>query len=64
MRKKDKTDNLDADNLFYGITKRLINDRLVEWSRFTEYTGYYEVVFWTTLVDKPMKLIKQVKENE
>lgn len=64
MRKKDKTGNLDADNLFYGITKRLTNGRLVEWSRFTENAGYYEVVFWTISVDKPMKLIKQVKENE
>lgn len=52
---KDKKDKLTEDNLFYGIAK-LIEDsnfHFERWSSFTEYQGYYEVVFWTPLVDKP-----------
>lgn len=52
---KDKKDELTEDNLFYGIAKRVedTNFYFETWSRFTEYQGYYEVVYWTPLVDMP-----------
>lgn len=51
---KDKTDNLDYDKMYYAIAQR-VNDRIMgeRWSRFTEYQGYYEVVYWARLYDMP-----------
>ena len=57
---KDKTDELIADNLYYGIAKRVIDrpfpsssNTYETWSKFTEYQGYYEVVYWARLYDMP-----------
>ena len=57
---KDKEDELKPENLFYAVAKRCIcnpfniADGGVEtWSTYTEYQGYYEVVFWARLYDKP-----------
>jgi hypothetical protein len=57
---KDKKDKLTYENLYYGIAKRYIHkpfpssEGWEDWSHFTEYQGYYEVVFWTPLIDMPM----------
>lgn len=57
---KDKTDELATDNLYYGIAKRVIerlfpssSNEYETWSKFTEYQGYYEVVYWARLYDMP-----------
>lgn len=52
---KDKKDALTQDNLFYGIASWVedSNFNFERWSYFTEYQGYYEVVYWTPLVDMP-----------
>lgn len=56
---KDKTDKVAYENLYYGIAKRYIHkpfpssEGWEDWSHFTEYQGYYEVVFWTPLLDMP-----------
>lgn len=52
---KDKTDELTEDNLYYGIARRLIdvNFNFEKWTHFTEYQGYYEVVYWARLYDLP-----------
>lgn len=52
---KDKTDELSQDNLYYGIAKwcKDTNFGFERWSSFTEYQGYYEVVYWTPLIDMP-----------
>ena len=52
---KDKEDKLTQENLFYGIARRYkdTNFGFERWSSFTEYQRYYEVVFWTPLVDMP-----------
>lgn len=59
---KDKTDKLTEDNLYYGIAKRIEdnNFHFERWSSFTEYQNYYEVVFWTPLVDMP-NIKRQIK---
>lgn len=61
---KDKEDELTEDNLFYGIARWIedSNFHFKGWSSFTEYQVYYEVVFWTQLVDVPN--IKRLKEQE
>ena len=52
---KDKTDKLEYESLYYGIAQRYIdpNFKFERWSSYTEYQGYYEVVYWTRLVDMP-----------
>ncbi len=56
---KDKTDSLTYDNLYYGIARRMIYKPFLtgkgweDWSRYTEYQGYYEVVYWARLYDMP-----------
>ena len=52
---KDKADELSQNNLFYGIAIRYkdTNFGFERWSNFTEYQGYYEVVYWTPLIDMP-----------
>jgi hypothetical protein len=56
---KHKTDELKQENLYYAIAHRWIhkwfsNSEGVEtWSTFTEYQGYYEVVYWARIYDKP-----------
>lgn len=52
---KDKKDKLIEDNLYYGIAKWVedSNFRFERWSHFIEYQGYYEVVYWTPLIDMP-----------
>ena len=56
---KDKKDELKEENLFYGIASRRIfkifsgSDGYEDWSKFTEYQGYYEVVYWARLYDMP-----------
>lgn len=51
---KDKDDSIDYDNMYYAIAMR-VNDRYLgeTWSRYTEYQGYYEVVYWARLYDMP-----------
>lgn len=57
---KYKKDKLTHRNLYYGIARRYINKPFPsskgweDWSTFTEYQCYYEVVFWTPLLDKPI----------
>lgn len=67
---KDKRDIIDEGNLFYGIAKRVMvnpfcseNGGYERWSSFTEYQGFYEVVFWCQLVDMPTRVIKEMKEE-
>ena len=52
---KDKKDKLTYDNLYYGIASRVMdtNFHYERWTHWMEYCGYYEIVFWTRLVDKP-----------
>lgn len=56
---KDKKDELCEENLYYALAKRFVDKPFLnsqgweEWSRFTEYQGYYEVVFWARLYDMP-----------
>ncbi len=52
---KDRKAELKEDNLYYGIAKWMedSNFHFERWSHFTEYQGYYEVVYWTPLVDMP-----------
>ena len=61
---KYKTDDLDYSNLFYGLSKRVIdnNFKFEKWSSFTEYQSYCEVVFWARLYDMP--LLEQEEVNE
>lgn len=66
---KDKKDELKEDNLYYAIARRFLNTCFggsgwEEWSRYTEYQSYYEVVFWTPLVDMPSKLINEDETKE
>lgn len=58
---KDKKEELTEDNLYYGLARWIedSNFHFERWSYFTEYQGYYEVVFWTPLVDMPN--IKRMK---
>lgn len=54
---KDKKDALKESNLYYGIARRFIHkmfsSEYEDWSSFTEYQGYYEVVYWARLYDMP-----------
>lgn len=52
---KDKRDELKEENLYYGVAKWIEHYcyHYETWSQFTEYQGYYEVVYWTPLVDMP-----------
>ena len=52
---KDKKDELKEENLFYGVASWIkdSNFGFEKWSYFIEYSGYYEVVYWTPLVDMP-----------
>ena len=61
---KDKTDDITEENLFYGLSSRVIdtNFDFERWSFFTEYQGYYEVVFWARLYDKPHLDKKEIEE--
>jgi len=63
---KDKEDNIDYDNMYYALAKRY-NDRSLggeRWSHFTEYQGYYEVVYWARLYDMPRLESELVNEKE
>lgn len=63
---KDKKDKLTEDNLFYGIARWTedSNFNFERWSYFTECQGYYEVVFWTPLVDMPhIKNVNKIKDG-
>ena len=52
---KNKKDELKEENLYYGIASWIkdFNFGFARWTYFTECSGYYEVVCWTPLVDKP-----------
>ena len=56
---KDKKDEVKEENLFYGIASRKIfkmfsdSSGYEDWTKFTEYQGYYEVVYWARLYDMP-----------
>lgn len=52
---KDKDEELKEENLYYGIASWVedSNFHFDRWSHFTEYQSYYEVVYWTPLVDMP-----------
>ena len=56
---KDKKNELKEENLYYGIASWIkdSNFGFERWTFFTEYQGYYEVVYWTPLVDMP-RIIK------
>ena len=62
---KYRTDELTADNLYYGLARREISkpfpssEGYETWSRFTEYQGYYEVVYWARLYDMPRIEVKE-----
>ena len=57
---KDKKDELKEENLYYGIASWIkdVNFDYERWTYFAEYPGYYEVVYWTPLVDMP-RIIKE-----
>ena len=63
---KDKSEPLRHENLYYGIARRIIykpfpfSKGFEDWSDFTQYQEYYEVVFWARLYDLPLL----DKENE
>ena len=61
---KDKNDKLKHENLFYEIAQRVkdTNFGFERWSYFTEYPQYYEVVYWTPLIDMPR--LEVDKEDE
>ena len=61
---KDKSDELTQENLFYGIASwgKDSNFGFERWSYFTEYQGYYEVVYWTPLIDMPRIEVKESEE--
>lgn len=61
---KDKDDELKEENLLYGFASRILDSSFgfERWTYFTEYSQYYEVVFWTPLVDKPH--IKEVRNEQ
>jgi hypothetical protein len=66
---KDKEDDLAPDKLYYAIAQRTIikpfpssSERYETWSRFTEYQGYYEVVYWARLYDMPRIELREVEE--
>lgn len=67
---KDKADKLSQNNLFYGLAKRYIHklfpssEGWEDWSSFTEYQGYYEVVYWTPLIDMPSIDMKGRKQSK
>lgn len=68
---KDKTSELKQENLYYGIAKRFIQKFFNSsehgwetWSKFTEYQGYYEVVYWARLYDKPTTIDEDKEEGE
>ena len=61
---KDKEDTIDYDNMYYALAKRY-NDSLCgeRWSHFTEYQGYYEVVYWARLYDMPRLESERINDN-
>ena len=52
---KYKDDELKEENMIYGIASwiRDQNFGFERWTYFTEYSGYFEVIYWTPLVDMP-----------
>lgn len=52
---KHKDDELKEENMMYGIASwiRDSNFGFERWTYFTEYSGYFEVIYWTPLVDMP-----------
>ncbi len=56
---KYKEDELSQNNLYYGIAERVIHKPFPsskgweDWSYFIDCQGYYEVVYWTPLIDMP-----------
>lgn len=63
---KHKEDKLIEENLFYGIAHlikmNLFGTKEYDWSHFTDYQGFYEVCYWTPLVDMPR--IDCARDNE
>ena len=62
---KDKESPLTRENLYYAIARRMIwklfptSEGFENWSTYTDYQGYYEVVYWARLYDMP-----HLKEGE
>lgn len=57
---KDKKNKLSHENLHYAIAHRFIwnpfhldNGGVERWSDYTEYQGYYEVMYWARIYDMP-----------
>lgn len=52
---KHRDDELMEDSLYYAVAHRLQSREfgLERWSYYAEYQGYYEVVYWAPLPDKP-----------
>lgn len=52
---KSRNDELKERNLMYGIASwiRDQNFGFERWSYFVECSGYFEVIYWTPLVDMP-----------
>lgn len=53
---KHRDDELKEENLYYGLSYRLKDyfNGECRWAYYVPYQGYYEVVYWTPLVDKPV----------
>lgn len=62
---KDKEDELKPDNLFYGLSKRCkdTNFGFEKWGYYTQYQGYYEVVYWMHLPDKPIETFECILDK-
>ena len=57
---KHREDELTEENLYYGIAHLFKcnvfsdkNCRRIDWSYFIQCQGFYEVCYWTPLVDMP-----------
>lgn len=67
---KYKTDELKQENLFYAVAHRYIDkwfsdsDGYETWSTFTDYQGYYDVVYWARLYDMPTIIEADKEEAE
>lgn len=61
---KHKDDELKKENLLYGIASWIQDQNFgfERWTYFTDCSGYYEVIYWTPLVDMPH--IKERNQNE
>lgn len=52
---KHRDEELKEENLLYGIASwtQDTNFCFERWTYFTEYPRYFEVIYWTPLVDMP-----------